>query len=77
MTLISKNMYMIYQMIQLIETIKIKVKPVDVKLSTFIDFEIEDNDKDPKFKVGDLAVYSNIKTFLQKITLQTSLKKLL
>ena len=53
------------------------MKPVDVKLSTFIDFEIEDNDKDPKFKVGDLAVYSNIKTFLQKITLQTSLKKLL
>ena len=31
----------------------IKMKPVDVKDNTYIDFKKEVNDKDPKFKVGD------------------------
>ena len=31
----------------------IKIKPVDVKDNTYIDFKREVNDKDPKFKVGD------------------------
>ena len=31
----------------------IKIKPVDVKSSTYIDSRNENNDKDPKFKVGD------------------------
>ena len=31
----------------------IKMKPVDVKDNTYIDFDKEINDKDPKFKVGD------------------------
>ena len=31
----------------------IKIKPVDVKDNTYIDFKKEVNDKDPKFKVGD------------------------
>ena len=31
----------------------IKIKPVDVKDNTSIDFKKEVNDKDPKFKVGD------------------------
>ena len=31
----------------------IKMKPVDVKVNTYIDFENKVNDKDPKFKVGD------------------------
>ena len=30
----------------------IKMKPVDVKDSTYIDVKKENNDKDPKFKVG-------------------------
>ena len=30
-----------------------KMKPVDVKCNTYIDFGKEVNDKDPKFKVGD------------------------
>ena len=30
-----------------------KMKPVYVMFSTYIDFGIEDNGKDPKFKVGD------------------------
>ena len=40
-----------------------KMKPVDVKSSTFIDFGIENHDKDPKYKVGDhvrVSKYKNI-----------------
>ena len=38
---------------QYISKITIKVKPVDVKLNTYIDFGIESSDKDPKFNVAD------------------------
>ena len=41
----------------------IKMKPVDVKDNTYIDFEKEVNDKDPKFKVGNhvrISKYKNI-----------------
>ena len=31
----------------------IKIKPVDIKDSTSIDFKKEVNDKDPGFKIGD------------------------
>ena len=31
----------------------IKMRPVDVKDNTYIDFKKEVNEKDPKFKVGD------------------------
>ena len=31
----------------------IKMKPVNVKDNTYIDFKKDVNDKDPKFKVGD------------------------
>ena len=31
----------------------IKMNLADAKSSTYIDFGIENNDKDPKFKVGD------------------------
>ena len=40
-----------------------KLKPVDVKDNTYIDFRKEDHDKDPKFKVGDhvrMSKYKNI-----------------
>ena len=43
----------------------IKMKPVDVKDNTYIDFKKEVNDKDPKFKVGDharISKYKNIVT---------------
>ena len=39
------------------------MKPVDAKSNTYIDFEIEVNDKDPKSKVGDhvrISKYKNI-----------------
>ena len=41
----------------------IKMKTVDVKDNTYIDFKKEVNDKDPKFKVGDhvrISKYKNI-----------------
>ena len=43
----------------------IKMKPVDVKDNTYIDFKKEINDKNPKFKVGDqvrISKYKNIFT---------------
>ena len=39
------------------------MKPADVKNDTYIDFEKEVNDRDPKFKVGDhvrISKYKNI-----------------
>ena len=41
----------------------IKMKPVDVKNNTYIDFKKEVNDKEPKFKIGDhvrISKYKNI-----------------
>ena len=41
----------------------IKMKPVDVKDNTYIDFKKEVNDRDPKFKDGDhvrISKYKNI-----------------
>ena len=41
----------------------IKMKPIDVKNNTYIDFDKEVNDKDPKFQVGDhvrISKYKNI-----------------
>ena len=40
-----------------------KMKPIDVKDNTYIDFGKEFNDNDPKFKVGDhvrISKYKNI-----------------
>ena len=68
MTSISKNVYIN----KLDDTVNeysntyhrtIKMKPVDVKDNTYIDFKKEVNDKDPKFKVGDhvrISKYRNI-----------------
>ena len=42
----------------------IKMKPIDVKSSTYIDFGVENNNKDSKVKVGD---HLRIKKLLQKI----------
>ena len=41
----------------------IKMKPVDIKDNTYVDFKKEVNDKDPKFNVGDyvrISKYRNI-----------------
>ena len=58
MTLVSKNVYID----KLNDTVnkynnkyyrRIKIKPVDVKDNTYIDFDKEVHDKNPKFNVGD------------------------
>ena len=53
------------------------MKPVDVKSSTFIESIEEVNYKDSKFKIGDIVRISNIKTFFQKVLLQSGLKTFL
>ena len=45
----------------------IKIKPVDVKDNTYIDFKKEVNDKDPKFKVGDHVRISKYKNIFDKV----------
>ena len=68
MTSISKNVY-INKLGDIVDEYTntyhrtIKMKPVDVKDNTYIDFKKEVNDKDPKFKVGDhvrISKYKNI-----------------
>ena len=44
----------------------IKIKPVDVKSSIYIDSSKEFNDKDPKFKVDDIVRVSNYKNIFAK-----------
>ena len=44
----------------------IKMKPIDVKDNTYIDFEKEVNDKDPKFKIGDYVRISKYKNIFVK-----------
>ena len=66
MTLVSKNVY-IDKLDDLVNGYNntyhsaIKLKPV--KSSAYLDFGIENNDKDPKFEVGDhvrISKYKNI-----------------
>ena len=44
----------------------IEMKPVDVKDNTYINFEKEINNKDPKFKVGDYVRISKYKNIFAK-----------
>ena len=37
-----------------------------VNISTYIDFDVENNDKDPKLKVGDCVLISKYKTIFAK-----------
>ena len=57
MTPVSKNVY-----IDQLEDI-VKMKPVDVKLNTYIDSNKKINFKNPKFKIGDnvrISIYKNV-----------------
>ena len=68
MTSISKNVYIdklddIVKKYNNTYHTSIKMKPVDVKDNTYIDFKKEINDKNPKFKVCDhvrISKYNNI-----------------
>ena len=42
------------------------MKPVDVKLITYTDFNKENNEKDLKFKIGDIVRISKLKNILAK-----------
>ena len=44
----------------------IKMKPVDVKPSTYIDSSKKINYRDPKFKIGDIVRISKYKNILAK-----------
>ena len=62
MTSISKNVYIekLDDIVNKYNTYHstIKIKPVDVKLSTYIDSSKEIYNKDPKFKIGDIVTIS-------------------
>ena len=68
MTSISKNVYIdklddIVRKYNNTYHTSIKMKPIDVKDNTYIDFLKKVNDKDPKFKIGDhvrISKYKNI-----------------
>ena len=56
----------------------IKTKPIDVNLSTYTDFVVENNDKYLKFKAGDHVRILRFKSiFFGKVTLQVRQKKFL
>ena len=70
MTLISKNVYIdklndIVNKYNNIYPRTIKMKS-DVKNNTYIDFNKEVNDKDPKFKIGDYLIISKYKNIFAK-----------
>ena len=71
MTSISKNVY-IDRLDDIIKEYNnnyhtsIKMKPVDVKDNTYIDFKKEIDNKDPKFKVGDHVRISKYKNMFTK-----------
>ena len=55
----------------------IKMKPVDVNSSTYIDFSREINDEDPKFKIVGIVRISKHKNIFAKGLFQIGLKKVL
>ena len=71
MTSISKNVY-VGKLADLADQYNIayhktiKMKPIDFETSTYIDSEVENNDKDPKFEVGDHIRISKYKTIFAK-----------
>ena len=69
MTAISKNLYVdkLHDRVNKYNSTNhrtIKMKPADVKSSTYIDSSKENNTKDPKFKIDDIRIskYKNIFT---------------
>ena len=42
------------------------MKPVDLKSNTYIDYTKENNDEDPKFKIGDIFRISKYKSVFAK-----------
>ena len=71
MTAVSKNVY-VDKLDDIVNEYNntyyrtIKMKPIDVKDNTYIDFENKVNDKNPKFKVGDHVKNSKYKIIFAK-----------
>ena len=71
MTTISKNVY-IDKLDDILKEYNntyhktIKIKPINIKDNTYINFEKEVNNKDPKFKVGDYVRISKYKNIFAK-----------
>ena len=55
----------------------IKVKSIDVTPDSYAEYNEDSNEKDPKFKVGDLVRISKYKNILLKDTLKIGQKKFL
>ena len=55
----------------------IKMKPIDVTSDSYAEYNEDSNEKDPKFKVGDLVRISKYKNILLKDTLKIGQKKFL
>ena len=71
MTSLSKNVYIdmldnIVNKYNDIQHSTIKMKPVDVKSNTYTYSSKEINDKDPKFKIGDIIRISKYKNIFAK-----------
>ena len=47
--------------------LQIKMKPVDIKCSTYIDFGVKNNEKDSKFTVGYHERISKCKSIFAKV----------
>ena len=45
----------------------IRMKPVDVKSSTYIDFDVENNNKSPKFEIDDHVSPTKYKNIFAKV----------
>ena len=69
MTLVSKNVYINKwdDRVNKYSNSTIKMKAVDVKSSTYIDFGTENNAKFPKFKIGDHVKISKYKNIFAKV----------
>ena len=71
MTSISKNVY-IGKIDDVVDKINnkchstITIKSTDVKLSTCIDFEVKNNDENPRFEVVDHVIVSKYKSVFAK-----------
>ena len=71
MTSISKNVYInkldnIVNKYNNTNRSTIKMKPLDVKSNTYIDSSKENNNKDPKFKIGNIVTITKCKNIFAK-----------
>ena len=53
----------------------IKMKPIDFKSNSYAEYNVDSNEKNPNFKIGE--EFQNTKTFLLKDLLQVGQKKFL